>query len=91
MSHQMPPGQIMLLIQIHCFVYVDQLTMLNGSPAAKKFTQRLMRDELICVDPRCSPYGEERERHPFNTTERGRFMIEKWCETPLPVLEERWV
>jgi len=90
MNTTMPPGQIMMLIQLHCFVYVDQVTVMNGSPAAKKFIQRLMRDELIDVDPRCAP-KELRVRHPFITTERGRALINKWCETQLPVLEENWV
>ena len=91
MNHNMPPGQIMLLIQIHCFVYQDQLTSLNVAPTAKKFMSRLLRDELITPCDRSQPIGElPRERHGFMTTPRGQALIEKWCETPLPVLVETW-
>jgi len=89
MQHSMPPGQIMLLIQIHCFVYQDQITIDNGSPASRKFYDRLLRDELIEIG--VAPDDYFRVRHPFNTTSRGRALIEKWCETPLPILEEKWV
>jgi hypothetical protein len=100
MNH-MPPGQIILLLQIHCFGYREQLTILDGSPAAEKFIKRLLRDELIYIVPRCHPPGDvdqlitqqtldERERSPFNTTDRGRALIEKWGNTELPVLVETW-
>jgi len=90
MNTRMPPGQIMMLIEIHCFVFEDQLRSLNGSPASKKFIRRLVREELIAVNP-CVPMpDEERERHPFVTTPRGRALINKWCETDLPVLVETW-
>jgi len=91
MNHRMPPGQVMLLIQIHCFVYQDQVTVLNGSPAAKKFLTRLLREELITSCDRSQPVGElPRQRHGFMTTARGQALINKWCETPLPVLVETW-
>jgi len=86
----LPPMQIMMLIEIHCFVYEDQVSTFNGSPASEKFLSRLLRDELIEFDPRAAP-KEYRVRHPFNTTRRGQAMLEKLCSTPLPVLEEKWV
>ena len=91
MNYNMPPGQIMLLLQIHCFVYQDQVTVLNGSPAAKKFLVRLLREELITPCNRSQPVGElPRQRHGFMTTSRGQALIEKWGNVELPVLVETW-
>ena len=90
MKYRTSPMQIMMLLEIHYFVYVDQLHMLNDSPASETFMKRLLDAELIEIDPQSGP-DEIRVRHPFKTTARGHAMIEKWCNTPLPVLEEKWV
>lgn len=87
----LPPMQIMMLIEIHCFVYEDQVSTFNGSPASEKFLSRLLRDELIEFSAASAAPREYRVRHPFNTTRRGQALLEKLCSTPLPVLEEKWV
>lgn len=82
--NRMSPMEIVILIQIHCFVFADQLTMLNDSPAATKAIERMMRENLICIAEAEFP------RHPYNTTPRGRAHMEKLCNTPFPVLVETW-
>lgn len=88
--NRMSPMEIVILIQIHCFVFVDQLTMLNGSPAATKAIERMMRENLITQCPTDNTRVHLRERHPYNTTPRGRAHMEKLCNTPFPVLVETW-
>lgn len=91
----MVPGQIELLIQIHVFPFMDQLTQLNGSPAASEWIQMFIHEDLIESDPDFNPDFNPatagRLYSPYETTPRGRALIEKWCKTPLPVLEEKWV
>lgn len=89
--NRMSPMEIVILIQIHCFVYVDQLTMLNDSPAATKAIKRMLRENLICIeDEPDNTRAHRRVRHPYNTTPRGRAHMEKLCNTPFPVLVETW-
>ena len=91
MTHpHMPPGQIMLLLQIFVYVDMDDITQLNGSSSAVKFTTRLIDENLIEVDANESPPDESYVRCPFIVTERGRVLIEKICGTALPVLVETW-
>lgn len=93
--------ELIILIQVHYLVYQDQITGQNGSPAAMKATNRLLRNEMIkvdlaacrpsAVDGRCQPRGERRTVKAFKTTARGAAHLEKIIALPLPVLEETWV
>jgi len=93
MNNRYPPGQIMLLIELHCFVFRYQIRTLNGSPAAKKFMSRLLDDNMITPCDSSPAPGDEpdRSRHGFMTTDRGKAYLEKLCHTDLPVLVETWV
>ena len=87
------PGSIMLLCEIHCFVYADQCPSLNNSPASREWQDFLLDENLIKYEDRVAPQHPEkpiRTPCPYRSTKRGRFMIGKWRNTPLPVLEERW-
>jgi len=86
----MTPNDLMMLLQIHVYPYMDQITMINGSLGADCSKQRLLRNNLIECESRCQPRGERRTRSPYVVTERGKVHINRICNADFPVLVERW-
>jgi len=74
--------EIMMLIQIHCFVYQDQITVMNGSPAAEAGIKTLLGVDLI--EPRCPP-PSEREYCGYRSTDRGAAHLNNLGNTELPM------
>ena len=80
------PGCIMMLIEIHCFVYKEQCHTFNDSPAMHDWLDQLLDYGLIEVDPDAP---EKSKRYiQYRTTERGTKHIENLCDRALP--EQSW-
>jgi hypothetical protein len=86
----MPPGLMIALMQISCFPYAEQITSLNGSPAATSWIAAMLRTELIEPNTDRIISAAGRVLSGYNITPRGKALIQKWSDTPLPILEETW-
>ena len=83
----MPPGCLMMLLELHVFPYRDQCGSLNGSPAETNWLQMLLRADLIMLDPRSPPASDKESRTGYQTTEKGKVHIDKLCRLDLPIQE----
>ena len=81
----MPPGMLIMLLELHVFPYRDQCGSLNGSPAEQNWLARLLAAELIEIDSRRRPLSEMCRPTGYHTTERGKVYIDKLGNLPLPV------
>lgn len=73
----MTPSDIEFLI--HCHISREKHTR-ESSPAVKDAIARFLRLDLIRVN----------DKSDFETTDRGKKLVEMLCSTPLPEQEIRW-
>ena len=86
----MAPMKIIMLMELHALIYKDQISTFNGSTASHRILRQMIQDNLVERNPQVSMSTTCLE-HGYQLTDRGQALVHKLCETPLPVLEEKWV
>jgi len=81
------PGFIIALISIHCFPLAESQPWNNHSRSSESWIAEMLSANLIELS------GEgirDVKLCNYRTTARGKALIDKWCNTELPVLVETW-
>lgn len=82
------PGCIVMLIEIHCYVYKEDCHSFNDSAAMSNWIHELLDYGLIELDPNAPERDKNGRYIEYRTTERGAKHIENLCDRQLP--EQHW-